>query len=55
MKVDKKMQDGLWDWMKAITFALLLVIIIRFFCIHSAESGRRLHEPYAGTGQLPLI
>jgi signal peptidase I len=31
MKVDKKMQDGLWDWMKAITFALLLVIIIRFF------------------------
>ncbi|WP_320164908.1 signal peptidase I [uncultured Trichococcus sp.] len=31
MKVDKKMQDGLWDWMKAIIFALLLVIIIRFF------------------------
>ena len=31
MKVDKKMQDGLWDWMKAINFALLLVIIIRFF------------------------
>lgn len=31
MKVDKKMQDGIWDWVKAILFALLLVIIIRFF------------------------
>lgn len=31
MKVDKKMQDGIWDWVKAIILALLLVIIIRFY------------------------
>ena len=31
MKVDKKVQDGIWDWVKAIIFALLLVIIIRFY------------------------
>ena len=29
MKVDKKMQDGIWDWVKAIILALLLVLIIR--------------------------
>lgn len=31
MKVDKKIQDGIWDWAKAITLALLLVVIIRFY------------------------
>ena len=31
MKVDKKMQDGIWDWVKAIILALLLVLIIRFY------------------------
>lgn len=30
MKVDKKM-DGIWDWVKAIILALLLVLIIRFY------------------------
>ena len=31
MKVDKKMQDWIWDWVKAIILALLLVLIIRFY------------------------
>lgn len=31
MKVDKKIQDGIWDWAKAVTLALLLVVIVRFY------------------------
>lgn len=31
MRINKKMQDNIWDWVKAIILTLLLVVIIRFF------------------------
>lgn len=31
MRINKKMQDSIWDWVKAIILTLLLVVIIRFF------------------------
>jgi signal peptidase I len=31
MRINKKMQDSIWDWVKAIMLTLLLAVIIRFF------------------------
>lgn len=67
MKVDKKMQDGIWDWVKAILFALLLVIIIRFFVFIPlkvdgdsmsptlAQGNYLLYETFSDIGRFDII
>ncbi|CZQ81578.1 signal peptidase I [Trichococcus ilyis] len=54
MKVDKKIQDGIWDWAKAAFIALLLVVIVRFYVFLPLRVDGDSMSPTLGQGNYIL-